>query len=531
MNEKYIKYEDQYKKNDVYWGIGIENEVYLEFSKKNSVSKSFFVNNHKKERYSLDYYLNYKKEFQIKPFETYFDTVIQSKINNMEIINKIKSQDGLEELTIEVPILFNAHSFEKTDIYNQPKTVYSKDCEPNPNFSGKTFIEILKENSEYFKTIGVDKWLFDGDTIEFVNTDFYNKTLNQVIKEISFNKKEFIYNLNLTMREIEAPIFNELGDFKIMDTNHPFAVHMTNLKNLSIFNNGTLHYNITIPTELDENSKIKDFDTFTRDNAKIIKLIQWMEPFIIAIYGAKDVFSENSNEFSACSQRCAISRYIGIGTYDCNKMEPGKILKKSLNTLAYANLDYWWYNQYYENNAYTKLEEIGMDINFNKHYNHGIELRFFDHISDNSLVYQSFEFIIYLIDYALDNDFINYIETPVYSKIWNDIVYGVMLQGNKYCLKHNEIGMINYIFGSNLMKENNNNSTIKYIYNKLYWHLKNKYSEKKVMNNDGSYNILKPIGKMSKLVLDEQIMKLGCFLSTQNNLSNTIHNVMIFETN
>ena len=53
------------------------------------------------------------------------------------------------------------------------------------------------------------------------------------------------------------------------------------------------------------------------------------------------------------------------------------------------------FNKYYEDNAYTKLNDIGLDINFNKHYNHGIEIRFLDHINDNKKIYESFEFIIF----------------------------------------------------------------------------------------------------------------------------------------
>ena len=536
---KYKKYEEQYKKSNIYWGIGIENEVYLEFSKKNSVSKSFFINNHKKERYSVDYYTNYKKEFQTQPFEKYFNNIIKKKQENLEIINKIKGSDGIDELMIEIPILFNSHSFEKTDVNNQPKTIYSKENEPNPNFNGKTFIEVLKENNMFF--IDNQNWLFDGDTIEFVNINFHNKKLNDVINELNICKKEFIFNLNSTIRDLNFELFNDLGDLKIMEKNHPFAVHMTNLKNLSIFNNGTLHYNITIPTELNEEFKIKDMNKFIKDNSKIIKLIQWMEPFIIAIYGAKDAFSEFDNSFSAASQRCAVSRYIGIGTYDCNKMEPGKILKKQLASLSFTHLDYWWYNRYHENSAYNKLDEIGMDINFNKHYNHGIEIRFLDHISDTTNIYKSFEFIIYLIDYALDNDFIQYLETPVYSRIWNNIVYSIMINGEKSELNIEEINLLNYIFNIKL-----ETTIIKDIYNDIHWILKNKYSKITNINNNQNNDInnnkisyykkyiFEPIGKLSKNVLETETIQLGwqsLFLSSQYNLINTFNNITIFETN
>jgi DNA-directed RNA polymerase subunit beta' len=43
-----------------------------------------------------------------------------------------------------------------------------------------------------------------------------------------------------------------------MTDNNPFAIYMTNINNVAMFNNGTLHYNITLPTELDNNKKIVD---------------------------------------------------------------------------------------------------------------------------------------------------------------------------------------------------------------------------------------------------------------------------------
>ena len=495
--EKHKKYETQYKLDDIFWGIGIENEVYLEFDKKVVTSRTFFISNHKRERYSIDYYSNYKKEFQDIPFEIYFDNLINEKNANMEVIKLCED----DEYTINLPLFLNSHSFEKTDIYNQPKTLYTKDCEPNPNFSGKTLMDVLRENNPYFEER--EKWLFDGDTIEFININFYKKKLKDVLNEVNYNKKEFLYNLNTTLQKLD--IFSNYGDIKIMDNNHPFALHMTNLKNVSIFNNGTLHYNITLPTELDENRKIKNMEQFVKENSKAIKLIQWMEPFLIVAYGAKDVFSklknyENSKKFSACSQRCAVSRYIGIGTYDSNKMETGKILKKHVNTLPCSSLDYWWFNKYYENNAYTKLEEIGLDINFNKHYNHGLELRFFDHITDNNKIIESFEFIVFLIDYILENDFIQFLETPVYSRIWNNIVLQCMYEGGQYIMSVDEIEIMNYIFKIKITAKKIIN-----VYYEILWNLKNKFCKRIVV--DYNRYIMKPIGKMSSLVLENKIIQ------------------------
>jgi len=265
---KHKKYEAQYKLNDMFWGIGIENEVYLEFEKKIVTSRTFFISNHKRERYSIDYYSNYKKEYQDLPFEVYFDNLINEKNANMEVIKLCEN----DEYTINLPLFLNSHSFEKTDIYNQPKTLYTKDCEPNPDFNGKTLMDILKENNPYFEER--EKWLFDGDTVEFININFYKKKLKDVLNEVNYNKKEFLYNLNTTIQKLD--IFSDYGNVNIMSNNHPFALHMTNLKNISIFNNGTLHYNITLPTELDGNHKIKNMEKFIKENSKAIKLIQWI---------------------------------------------------------------------------------------------------------------------------------------------------------------------------------------------------------------------------------------------------------------
>ena len=102
--EKHKKYETQYKlddeKSNIFWGVGIENEVYLEFDKKIITSRPFFISNHKRERYSIDYYSNYKKEYQNNPFEVYFDNLINTKNSNMEVI---KLSDN-NEYTIDLPL-------------------------------------------------------------------------------------------------------------------------------------------------------------------------------------------------------------------------------------------------------------------------------------------------------------------------------------------------------------------------------------------------------------------------------------------
>ena len=69
--EKHTRYLSSYKPNDYFWGIGIENETYLQFSKTFSHPTSGIHTNHLPERYSVNYYvaLDYlqhlKKEMEI----------------------------------------------------------------------------------------------------------------------------------------------------------------------------------------------------------------------------------------------------------------------------------------------------------------------------------------------------------------------------------------------------------------------------------------------------------------------------------
>ena len=111
-------------------------------------------------------------------------------------------------------------------------------------------MEFLLNNNEYFKNTINNEWLFDGDTVEFTTLNFYNAKLSNILNEIQKYKNDFIKNLNKSFEEID--FFKKYGTVKFMETNHPFSIYMTNLNNISMFNNGTLHYNITLPTELND---------------------------------------------------------------------------------------------------------------------------------------------------------------------------------------------------------------------------------------------------------------------------------------
>jgi len=466
-NIKYIKYKDLYEKNKLYWGLGIENEVYLECEKTKKVSKEYILKNKIRERYSIDYYSNYKDDFGLVHYFYH------------------------EKEDMEVPFLINSHSFTKTDKNTNPKTMYTKLSEPNPEFEGETLIETLQKHNVYFKDNPY--WLFDGDTVEFATLNFFNEKLTNIINSLNNSKKVFIEKINTSFKELD--IFKEFGKINIMKNNYPFGVYLTNMKNVGMFNNGTLHYNITLPTKLDNDCFIENKTEFINIHSKAIKIIQWMEPFLVAIYGSPDPLSIHDNNFSKASQRCAISRYVSIGTYDNETMIPGKILTKKVSEFG----DYHWYNQYYKNNGYTKLNEIGLDINFNKHFNHGIEIRFLDH---TELIDESFEFIIYLMDHILSikNDIVN----PIKCVAWNKFVARIMKDGKDYILTSYEKDIYGSLFSIKIKKDK-----LIDIYYEIYSILLLKFNKVK----KGKYI---PIGMFSKLTMETRSDILYPFLTFKN---------------
>jgi hypothetical protein len=411
---KHKKYESYYKPNEIFFGFGIESEYYLEFENKIEFDRVKFIQNHKKERYSVDYYSNYK----LTP------TPFFEKINYN---NKL-------------PLLFNAHSMTLTDRYNQPITKYTTRNERNPLFDGETLWDFCKKKNEYLSANFDNTFTFDGDTIEIMTVDFYNKSIKDVLEEHETSRKNLIDNLNKVL--VENNIFPECGRLDFMKKNHPFAVHLTNVNNVAMFNNGTIHINITLPTKLDKNSKIQNKLDFIEKHKNFIRLIQYLEPILLCVYGTRDPFSEYDGAFSASSQRCAISRYIGIGTYDTNYMKTGKILQESADNIVVAKEEWGWYNRYYQTCGYNRLDKLGMDINFNKHYNHGVEIRFFDFIPHEK--YEELcKFIQWLTFISSKKNFDN----PIYSRDWNDMVISSLTKGPYWELSDTHKRVYEDIFG------------------------------------------------------------------------------------
>lgn len=413
-NNKHKKYESYYKPNEIFYGFGIESEYYLEFENKIDFDHLKFIENHKKERYSVDYYSNYKTD--ISPF---FERV---------------------QYTGKLPLLFNAHSMTLTDKYNQPRTKYTTKNEKNELFNGETLWDFCKKKNEYFSNNFDKIFTFDGDTIEIMTVDFYNKSIKDVLEEHATTRKNIIDNLNKVF--IKNNIFQEYGRIDFMKKNHPFAVHLTNINNVAMFNNGTIHINITLPTKLDKNSKIQNKLDFIEKHKNFIRLVQYLEPILLCVYGTRDPLSEYDCAFSSSSQRCAISRYIGIGTYDTNHMKTGKILQESVNNIIVAKEEWGWYNQYYRTCGYNQLDKLGMDINFNKHYNHGVEIRFFDFIP-----HEKYEELCKFIQWLTLISSKQFLDNPIYSRDWNDMVICSLIEGPRWELNKTHKRIYENIFG------------------------------------------------------------------------------------
>jgi hypothetical protein len=124
-------------------------------------------------------------------------------------------------------------------------------------------------------------------------------------------------------------------------------------------------------------------------------------------------------------------------------MKTGKLLQDDSNLFDVVTKDYGWYNQYYQKCAYTKGEKMGYDINFNKHYNHGVEIRFFDHIADDEKINNVLEDLVYLGDWSLEN---NITDNPIKNAVWNGLVLKCMHQGKNTQLSFEELELYNILF-------------------------------------------------------------------------------------
>jgi hypothetical protein len=161
-------------------------------------------------------------------------------------------------------------------------------------------------------------------------------------------------------------------------------------------------------------------------------------------------------------------------------MKAGKILQIDANNNHLSKLDYWWYNKYHTDSDYTKEDLIGVDINFHKHKNHGIELRIFDYFDESKLA-SALEFCVLILDHSLAKG--KKIDSPVKNKLWNQFICDILKDRN---VKISEEVKILY---EDIFDLKTNFSTIPEFYEKIHNKLLKKYGNAKQLKK---YLLLKP---------------------------------------
>lgn len=400
--EKHQRYLTAHKPNDMYWGIGLEEEFYLELEHPLRVSTEHILQNQRQERYSVDYRASFKEPALKEAFSKYL-------LQNKAPLHKI-------------PILVNCHSFTNTDTEGQPRTTYTKRPAANPKFSGTSVHELLEEKSQWYKDNYKKIFCYDGNTFEIMTQNFYKTTAELACEELAEHKQRFLEEIKPTISKI--PIFAQHGSIHYMSGNHGLATYMTNYNQINLCNNGTLHVNLTMPTLLNADATAPaDEDLFNHRHLQAARLIQWLEPLLLALHGEPDFLCSVDNRFSACSQRGAISRYIGIANYDTNEALQGKLLTTKEIPI--------WYKTYHATSAYRQLEEVGFDIQFRKFPKHGLELRIFDRLPD-SCILPLVRFLVLLLDRSLalrNNSLL--VKAPQTYAAWNSWLIDILRNGKK----------------------------------------------------------------------------------------------------
>lgn len=400
---KHDRYRSAYRRFGYFWGLGVEHETYIMTSKSRSIKT--FEGALRPERYCVNYYAAYKPD------------LLKAAL--------------AEVVPVTVPILLNGHSLTKCDINGEHATTYERVPKRNPKFTGKALFDWMCEYSHWMRTELNQTFMWDGDTIEFMTQRFYRATIDEVMNELQEGEDRFVYELS---RLPAKGVIASYGPLSLANpTNEPWAIYLTNPRNISMFNNGTIHINVTLPTQLGWNRKPMWPADFREKHRRLARLVQWMEPLWIAAHGSADPFARLSPNFAAGSQRLAVSRYIGVGTFDTDTMPAGKILQVYKTPLP-------WYDA---ERAYESLDVIGLDINYNKHWSHGLELRFLDQLPMDSLR-SVMKQVVVLMDIALEG---REISDPRGSAAWIAAARSAIYTGSEWSVQPIELNAMAVALG------------------------------------------------------------------------------------
>jgi hypothetical protein len=417
---KHQRYSSEYKRFGMYWGLGVELETYIATSQTRKVS-AFTPINMKPERYSVSYYRAYQSEQLMKALA--------------RVIADVSGSGGLT-----VPILMNCHSLTDCDVYGEHATTYERIPRQNPRYAGQTMFEWACRYSQWFRDEFGKVFMWDGDTVEFMTQRFYCARIEDVLTELRVGQHRFVQELNRLPR---VGVLAAYGPLRLTyPENPPWATYLTHQRGISMFNNGTLHVNVTLPTRLGWNRKPLCMRSFVNRHRSLARLVQWMEPIWVALYGSGDPFASSSQEGvgAAGSQRLAVSRYIGVGTYDTERMPPGKLLqvpRASLGPLP-------WYEWLHARTAYAPLDVIGLDINFNKHWAHGLELRFLDQMSEAGLRDVLHDLVV-LMDIVQTGS--STVVNPVTDVRWQQAAGSALLEGIGWCVEAEFLSILAEVLG------------------------------------------------------------------------------------
>jgi hypothetical protein len=409
-----LKYKNQFCiTDDIFWGIGLENECYLKGKPKLVLGKNI-IKMLGRERYSVNYLNNYKED-DIK-----------------KIMSKVYSPNKY----YNVSQMINSHSFCKTDINDEHQTTYHKNPMINNKFNGKTiYEEWANYDSEIKEKINNNaktetNIFFDGDTIEFITEKFYKTNSSDVVNELINNKKWFIDKFNEF--KIALNLWESLGEIKFVSTHPGLNIFKSMQDKIVFFNNSTIHLHITLPTNI-KNGVICDNDKFNMVHSNALKLIQWFEPFFICTIGSPDIlqfvyekfYGKKENYFAKGSMRATLSRYIGVGTYNPKNLTSGKLLVENVENIRPKNV-IWWRDMIKNKLLYNLPEKnIGFDFNFAKYYQSGIEFRLMDGMPIEILK-DIIDVILLICEHSISY---NEIEFSGESQSWNNIVFQSMING------------------------------------------------------------------------------------------------------
>jgi hypothetical protein len=327
--------------------------------------------------------------------------------------------------------MMNGHSLTHCDVNGEHRTTYARVPQPNPKFGGRTLFEWMCAYSLWLRREFGHAYVWDGDTVEFVTQRFYRATVDDVMRELAENEERFVHELAKLPKE---GVLAQYGPLRLASPrNEPFAVYATNPHNVSMFNNGTIHINVTLPTQLGWNCKPMWPADFLEKHRRLARLVQWFEPLWIAAYGSGDPLSKTEGGFAAGSQRLAVSRYIGVGTFDTDTMVAGKILQVQRSEVGSIP----WYDRAAA--AYERLDVIGLDLNYNKHWSHGLELRFLDQLPMDALR-SIIENVVVLMDIAMESR--GAIADPRKNGVWQKMAAAAIFDGAAWSISPEEVNAL-----------------------------------------------------------------------------------------